>query len=335
MGYSQEDASEKRNSLGLSIVGTDRIIDAMRRPIKRETFFPFESRYIPETSKAMGFGMLEGFERVRDWSHVDSIFPVTFKGVYVEDFKQAAFAAATKDMDYTSIAMKCLLVDDVPGNALVQYECDLGSITSITAREQICHQGFSTFRTDTTALAPTMHEVVKMPNSLKIDSNDMIHGIMKSNQRYRLIKDAPVNIDMRFFQMLHSISRKAGTCVGKFTPKTSGKSFLRYLSRAFVSIERRDLVVNRIIAHPCHGKKFLAMPEKPIDLGSDKSLSVRWSNVVTTSMLWTAEVMIEPLCPRDTIFILPEPQYLGAMPIKGITYGMMIKSDFSTIQMSV
>ena len=271
----------------------------------------FHDSSYPSSSLAKDFGRLDWFDGKPTWDNVESFFPYTFDKVPAHILLQASISGAMQHLNSRSVAMRCLMQDQISSLAEPVYEAN-GWVAHTTVgktrfkcsnKNGQCHVGLSPITT--------------LPPGTRVDKDGNISAIWSSGKRHRMLDAALERLDGTFFVMLDSLSASSGNILEPKMPFG-----INTINQAFKYIEDHDCVVNHVVV----GTKVAGTMSSWAVMGGAEQLIQPWwkAEMVMLPHLWTADVLVTPLCPPGRIYCLSEPPFVGAIPIKGGEIGMAI-----------
>lgn len=207
--------------------------------------------------------------------------------------------------DYTSVARKAYLVEQLPDGALPIYDRD-PDVTAYVVGEE--GEGI---------LAIAKSQRVMFP-LFEIASNPEIPLTQVKERRFDLIERAQdlakVEIqaqeDTKSFAVMNAVAQAANApnqvieLVAPITPAT--------LADAFADVEKWDLRVARIFMNARDYTDIRKFGRDILDIESQATLL----KTGLMAYLWGAQIIVSRIVPQGTVYICAEPEFFGRMPVR-------------------
>ena len=205
-------------------------------------------------------------------------------------------------LDYQGIARRLLVVDPLPQGALPVYDRDVDAKAfTISKRGAAPDQLIEGER----ILVPTM-EIVAYPQVQYTQIKERRFNIIDRAQQ-RAKSDIMAVEDENVFALVDAASQAVNAVT-----ISKGSLTRDALTAAFGEIEQHDLPVTRVVMNAQAFKDIRKWGINEVD-------PVTQHEVLQTGLfghIWTAEIIISKKVPRDTVYVLADPEFVGVMPIR-------------------
>jgi hypothetical protein len=204
-------------------------------------------------------------------------------------------------LTYQAIGRKCLMVDELPQGAIPRYEVDVTAKSYVISKRGRVPDMFIEARE---LIVPTF----------EIATNPSIRMQEIRSRRYYIVDRAQVRAkdslqrqeDTEVFMVLSAAVPAANslTVAGALDPAN--------INVAMALIESHELVAAKIICHPFRYKDLRAWGKEFFDEATQR-------DVLMTGLfghVWTADIHVSTMVPKNTIYILAPGEFVGAMPVR-------------------
>lgn len=204
-------------------------------------------------------------------------------------------------LEYQAIGRKLLMVDELPNGALPRYERDIAIKSYVIPKR---------------GKVPDMYidaEELLIP-TFEISTNPSIRLQEIRSRRYYIVDRAQIRAK-------DSLQRQEDTEVFKVisravpsvhTLTVTGALDPSNINVALALIEEHELVGAKVVCHPYRYKDIRNWGKEFFDEATTR-------DVIMSGLfghIWTADIHVSTMVPRDTIYVLAPGEYVGAMPIR-------------------
>jgi len=207
--------------------------------------------------------------------------------------------------DYTSVARKAYLVEQLPDGALPVYDRD-PDVTAYVVGEE--GEGILAVTKSTRVLFPLF----------ELASNPEIPLTQVKERRFDLIERAQdlakaeiqAQEDTKSFAIMAAIRDAAGAPNAKI--RTGAPITPAVLADAFADIEKWDLRVSRIFMNARDYTDIRKFGRDILDIESQAVLL----KTGLMAYLWGAQIIVSRIVPVGAVFVCAEPEFFGRIPVR-------------------
>jgi hypothetical protein len=204
-------------------------------------------------------------------------------------------------LEYQAIGRKLLMVDELPQGALPRYERDVAVVSYVIPKR---------------GSVPDMMveaEELLVP-TFEIACNPTIKLNEIRARRYYIVDRAQVRAKdsiqrQEDLEVFKAISVAVAT---DHTVTVAGNLAPDNINLALALIEEHELVGAKIVCHPFRYKDVRAWGKDFFDEATQRD--VLMSGLY--GHLWTADIHVSTMVPKNTIYVLAPGEFVGAMPIR-------------------
>jgi hypothetical protein len=214
---------------------------------------------------------------------------------------QAMVEPIKNSLMYQAIGRKLLLVDELPQGVLPRYERD------VTAKSYVIGKRASVPTAEIEA------EELLVP-TFEIAANPVIRYSEVKARRFYIVDRAQIRAK-------DSLQRQEDTVVFKVinagtpsdqTISVSGTVQLEQVNLALTLIEEHELIGAKIVVPPARYKDFRGWGPDVYDQATQR-------DILQTGLyghLYTADIHLSTMVPKNCVFVMAPAQFVGAMPIR-------------------
>jgi hypothetical protein len=204
-------------------------------------------------------------------------------------------------LEYQAIGRKVLMVDELPQGALPRYERDIAAVSYVVPKRG--------------SVPDVMIEAEELlVPTFEIACNPTVRLNEIRARRYYIVDRAQVKAkdaiqrqeDLEVFKAISvSVSTdNTVTVAGNLTPDN--------VNMALALIEQRELIGAKILVHPFRYKDIRAWGKDFFDEATQR-------DVIMSGLyghVWTADIHVSTMVPKNSVYVLAPPEFVGAMPVR-------------------
>lgn len=204
-------------------------------------------------------------------------------------------------LEYQAIGRKLLMVDELPQGALPRYERDIAVKSYIISKRGRVPDMFIEAEE---LMVPTF-EIATNP-TIKLNEIRARRFYIVDRAQIRAKDSLQRQEDYEIFQVISNAVPSAHTLTvaGALSPDN--------INVALALIEEHELVGAKIVVHPFRYKDVR-------NWGKDFFDEATQRDIIMSGLyghLWTADIHVSTMVPRNTIYVLAPGEYVGAMPVR-------------------
>lgn len=214
---------------------------------------------------------------------------------------QAMVEPIKNSLMYQSVGRKLLLVDELPQGVLPRYERD------VTAK------AYTVSKRGAVPTAEIEAEEVLVP-TFEIAANPVLRYSEVRARRFYIVDRAQIRAkdslqrqeDTEVFKVIN------GATPSDQTISVSGTVQLEHINLALTLIEEHELIGAKIVVPPARYKDFRGWGPEVYDQASQRE-------ILQTGLyghLFTADIHMSTMVPKNCVFVMAPAQYVGAIPIR-------------------
>ena len=204
-------------------------------------------------------------------------------------------------LEYQAIGRKLLMVDELPQGALPRYERDIAVISYVVPKRG--------------AVPETVEEAEELlVPTWEIACNPQIALQEIRARRFYIVDRAQIKAkDSLQRQEDHQVFKTLSNAVPTaHTITVAGNLAPDHINVALALIEEHELVGAKIVCHPYRYKDIRAWGKDFYDEATQR-------DVIMSGLfghVWTSDIHVSTMVPKNTVYVLAPGEFVGAMPIR-------------------
>lgn len=214
---------------------------------------------------------------------------------------QAMVEPIKTSLMYQAIGRKCLMVDELPQGALARYERDVAVKSYIIPKRG----GVPSAEVEAEQLIVPTFEIASNP-TIKLSEIRQRRFYIVDRAQVRAKDSLMRQEDVEVFRIINTASPTDQSI------SVTGTVQLETINLALTLIEEHELIGAKIIVPPQRYKDFRGWGTEVYDQATQR-------DILATGLyghLFTADIHVSTMVPKNAVYVLAPAQFVGAMPVR-------------------